>query len=83
MGQKFGKIEVAICAFLPFFLNLLWLKKSMFLALFPYITLPLAIEVVYGIWQKEPGKIYNYFLEHTAFLHLSFGMTLSLGFWLL
>jgi len=56
-GQRFAKILLTIFVFLPFFLNLLWFQQGFFAAAcLPLATLPLAMFIVRGVKNTEPGK---------------------------
>lgn len=80
-GIPFARYEIAICVLMPFLLNMLWFKAGYVLAaIFPWLSLPLAIRIVSYVWQMEPGPIYNRYLAQAALLHLMFGLCLSLGF---
>jgi len=82
-GTTFGRYEILTCVFLPFLLNFIWvIYGRWFAAILPWAVLPLAVQLVRSIWSTEPSKIYNRFLGQAAFLHLIFGLLLSLGFWL-
>lgn len=80
-GVTFSRCEIAFLILSPFFLNMLWLQYGFVLtALLPWLTAPLAFRIVYFIWEMEPGPIYNRYLAQSAFLHLSFGLALTVGF---
>lgn len=80
-GKAFARYEIALLLFLPYLLNIVWLRMSYILpGMFPWLTLPLAFRVVCYIFQMEPGAIYNRYLAQSALLHLLFGITLSMGF---
>jgi hypothetical protein len=45
-------------------------------------TLPLGLVSIKNIFQTEPSSVYNKHLGQAIFLHLTFGLLLSLGFFL-
>lgn len=69
-GKTFARYEIAFFAFVPFLLSS---------SLIPFLTIPLAIKIVQGIWSQEPGKIYNQYLALSVLLHTLFGLSLCLG----
>lgn len=80
-GVNFMRYEITLFAFVPFLLNMMWLKFGyLFAGMLPWLALPLAIKVVTGVWKLEPGVLYNRFFAQAALLHLLFGLLLSLGF---
>lgn len=82
-GVTFMRYEITLFTFVPFLLNMVWLKFGYLLAgMLPWLALPLAIKVVTGILKLEPGALYNRFFAQAALLHLLFGLLLSLGFML-
>ncbi len=81
-GVNAGRIEISCMALLPFLLNIYWFYSGYQLAaILPFLTLPLAIKIVYKIWKTYPGRIYNDFLGQAALLHLLFGILLTIGFY--
>lgn len=80
-GVSFSRFEIAFFALTPFLLNMIWFKYGFVAAgVLPLFTAPLAIRIVYFIWQMEPGPIYNRYFAQAALLHLLFGVALTLGF---
>ncbi len=80
-GLKFSRIEIAILCLVPFLLNFYWLSRGQRLAgLLPWLTLPLAINLIRKIWRSLPGPEYNRYLAQAAALHLFFGILLAVGF---
>jgi 1,4-dihydroxy-2-naphthoate octaprenyltransferase len=83
MGKSFARYEIAFLSLAPFVMNYYWWTVSFKLAaLISLITLPLALLIIKNIFQTEPGSVYNKYLGQAAFLHLTFGLLLSLGFFL-
>lgn len=79
-GTLFARYEIAVTALLPFALNLFWLYFGFVeAAILPFLALPLAITVVYKIWNHEPGPQYNQYFAYSALLHFTFGILLSVG----
>jgi 1,4-dihydroxy-2-naphthoate octaprenyltransferase len=78
-GVAFTKMLISIVILTPFALSLYWLKVNFFGCLFPFFTLPMALNLVRGIWRSEPGHVYNRFLQEAAILHLCFGSLLAIG----
>lgn len=82
-GPTFSRVEITALALLPFAMNVFWwLEGDRVAALLPLIALPFAVAVIRGVWTHEPGPVYNRFLGLSAALHLVFGLTLSLGWWI-
>jgi 1,4-dihydroxy-2-naphthoate polyprenyltransferase len=83
MGKSFARYEIAVLAFAPFLMNYYWwiigFKGA---TLIPLLSLPLALVITKNIFQTEPGSVYNKYLGQAALLHLTFGLLLSLGFFL-
>lgn len=80
-GINFARMEVTILLFLPFVMGILWLNERYWMAsILPLGAFPVASFVVRGIWNNDPGRIYNKFFGATAMTHLFFGLLLSLSF---
>lgn len=78
-GQRFGKAEIAAVVGLPYLLNIYWQPQSFLMFLLPLFTLPMAYNLLRGIYSNLPSKLYNRFLQDAALLHLSFGSLLAIG----
>lgn len=79
-GLKFGRLEVTALLLTAFALNLFWIvKMEVWAALLPFITLPVTLRLIKGIWSQSPGTIYNKFLGMAALIHLGFGTLLGVG----
>lgn len=79
-GKTFSRWEITCLVLLPFILNLGWVVSGFGLAaLLSCFSLPIGLQLLRGIWNNEPGRIYNKFLAIAALLHLTFGLLLSLG----
>jgi 1,4-dihydroxy-2-naphthoate octaprenyltransferase len=81
-GIVFGKWELTFILFTPYVLNLYyWLVEGRFLPFFlPFASILIAVNIVRGIWNHEPSRLYNRYLAETAILTLLFGVLLVLGF---
>lgn len=76
-GTLFARIEITVLAFLPFGLNFLW--EQQLVMLLPWLSLPLALTVVRGVWTHKPGKIYNNFLGLSIMFYVAFSLLLAVG----
>jgi 1,4-dihydroxy-2-naphthoate octaprenyltransferase len=79
-GKKWGELEIINCCFLPFFLGIFWFFQGYkWAALLPWLVFPFSWNLVQKVRSTEPCARYNQFLAQGAFLHLIFGILLSLG----
>lgn len=79
-GVLFGRMEITLLMLIAFAVNLFWWSQSYYAAaILPTLSLPLAFIILRGIWNHEPGKIYNEFFAFSGLLHLAFGLFLSIG----
>jgi 1,4-dihydroxy-2-naphthoate octaprenyltransferase len=84
LGVKLARWEIVLLCFLPFLLNLYWLRWNwLWVTLLPLLSLPLAWKICGAILSKPvdaaPGTEYNRYLAQAAGLHLVFGVLWSLG----
>lgn len=80
-GKTFGRVEITLLCLLPYVVGFYWIKRGfVFACLLPWISLPLALLVIYKIFKTEPSPAYNSYLGMSAALHLLFGVLLSAGF---
>ncbi len=80
-GVKFARAEILVLTFLPFALQVYWMKMwPGFLMLAPFVLLPLALKIVREVYATEPSEAYNQYLAHAAALHAGYGAILSLIF---
>lgn len=80
-GKTFGRIEIALLCLMPYAVGLYWIKRGfLFAALLPWLSLPLAVLVIFKVVQNEPSPAYNSYLGMSAALHMLFGILLSAGF---
>lgn len=83
LGPKRGRYEVLFLIVVAFGLNLFWLSQGFYYAFaLPWIALPLAIRVLRALFRTEAGRHYNQLLAQAAFVHMLFGMLLSVGLFL-
>lgn len=83
LGPRRGRIEVLLLFAGAFALNFFWLHKGFWFAFaLPWLALPLAIKVLRALFTTEAGRHYNQLLAQAAFVHMLFGMLLSVGFFL-
>lgn len=80
-GTTFARMEITLLVFLPYLGSFFWLVTGYYAsALFPLLTLPLAVFLVTKVWSTEPSRSYNHFLALAALLHLTFGFAMTIGF---
>jgi len=80
VGPKWGRLEVLLLILLSFALNLYWLERgALFAFLLPLLALPPAVKVVTTLLNTEASRGYNRLLAVAAFVHMLFGVMLSLG----
>lgn len=81
LGPKLGRLEVLLLILLAFTLNLYWLGQGAWLAfLLPLFALPPAVKVVFVLLNSTASREYNRLLARAAFVHMLFGVLLSIGF---
>ena len=80
VGPKWGRREVLFLFTAAFALNLYWLNRgALFAALLPLLALPLALRVTMTLLRTEASRDYNRLLAMSAFVHMLFGVMLSVG----
>lgn len=81
LGPKRGRYEVLFLVVVAFVLNFFWISQGLWFAFgLPWFALPMALKVVRALFTTEAGRHYNQLLAKAAFVHMLFGMLLSLGF---
>lgn len=81
VGPRWGRFEVLFLIMLSFGLNLYWLEQGALLAfLFPLLALPPAFKVVSTLLTTQASRQYNRLLALAAFVHMLFGVLISVGF---
>ncbi len=79
-GPRFARAEIATLVALPFLVSFWWMQDGYpWTAFLPWLSIPLAVKLLRGVFTTEPGPVYNQFLARSAGLHLVFGVLLSLG----
>lgn len=82
-GTTFARWEILLLSLIPFLAGYYWFSQGLlWAALLPLFTFPLALIICIQVFQVEPSERYNRFLGLGALLHFSFGLLLSLGFYL-
>jgi len=82
-GSSVVRWEIAFLLFCPFLGSFFWWIQGWKAAGFlPWLMLGFAWKLQRKVFQTSPSVVYNHFLAQAAFLHLSFGSLLGLGFWL-
>ncbi len=80
LGPKLGRFEVLLLILVAFLLNLYWLNKGWVLAfMLPMLALPLAVQVFLRLMSSQASREYNRLLAKAAFVHMLFGVLLSIG----
>lgn len=81
LGERGAKIEIAVLLLAPFIVGLYWVGTPFsWASVLPLVLLPHAVRVAREIWAMKPSGELNRYLGRCAFIHLSFGLLLTLGF---
>jgi 1,4-dihydroxy-2-naphthoate octaprenyltransferase len=81
VGPIWGRREVLFLLVLSFALNFFWLfKGATFAAVLPLLAIPHAYRLVSTLLNTQAGREYNRLLALGAFVHMLFGVMLSVGF---
>lgn len=81
LGPRLGRLEVLLLFVLCFALNLYWWDQGATLAAFlPFAIFPLSLHLAVLILRSPASREYNRFLARAGFLHMLFGVLLSVGF---
>ena len=81
IGPRMGRLEVLLLFLLSFGLNLYWLDQgALFAFVLPLLALPLAMKVITTLLRTQASREYNRLLAIAAFVHMLFGVMLSVGF---
>jgi 1,4-dihydroxy-2-naphthoate polyprenyltransferase len=79
-GERFARIEIALLVAVPYLLGAAWLPAGRpWAAGLPLLTLPLAVQLVRGVWHEPPSRRFNRFLAQTALLQLVFCVLAAVG----
>lgn len=80
LGPRLGRYEVVVLFLSAFLLNFYWLHLGYAMAFaLPWVSAPLAFKVVKTLLTTPAGRSYNRLLAQAAFVHMLFGVMLSLG----
>ena len=80
LGPQLGRLEVVLLVVLCFGLQLFWLRQGLTSAfVLPLIALPLAVKVLWTLITTPASRAYNPLLAQAAFVHMLFGVLLSIG----
>lgn len=80
LGPRLGRYEVAALFLGTFLLNFYWLHSGFTMAFaLPWVAAPFAFKVVKTLLTTPAGRSYNRLLAQAAFVHMLFGVMLSLG----
>jgi len=80
LGPTLGRAEVAALVLLAFALQLFWLRSGLGWAfILPLLVFPLAVKVAWQVATTSASPLYNRFLAQAAFVHMLFGVLLSIG----
>jgi 1,4-dihydroxy-2-naphthoate octaprenyltransferase len=81
LGERGAKIEIAGLLVVPFLAGFYWVQTPWsWAAVLPLILFPHALRVAREIWSIRPSAELNRYLGRCAFIHLGFGLLLTLGF---
>lgn len=81
LGPKLGRLEVAALIATAFLLQSYWWSRELTAAfLSPWLALPVGIYIAYAVYSRPAGVEFNRLLARASFLHMLFGVLLSLGF---
>lgn len=79
-GPYFARWEISVCSFVPFILGLWWIKEgNSWMAILPFLSLPIFVRNIQLIWQTEPSLQFNQFLAKSALCQLLFASLLIVG----
>lgn len=80
LGPRLGRIEVLLLVSGAFALNFYWWDRGEIWAFWlPWLALPLAVKVVWTLVRTEASREYNRLLAQASFVHMLFGVLLSIG----
>lgn len=81
LGERGAKVEIAGLLIAPFVVGVYWLTTPLSWAgILPLVLLPHALRVAREIWALKPSAELNRYLGKSAFIHLAFGILLTIGF---
>jgi 1,4-dihydroxy-2-naphthoate octaprenyltransferase len=83
LGPKLGRFEVALLVVGAFALQMFWLRPGPGWAFtLPLFALPFAVHVVWKVATTPASPAFNRFLAQAGFVHMLFGVLLSIGLFL-
>lgn len=81
LGPRLGRFEVLFLVLAAYSLHFYWWRNGNTLAFWlPWLALPLAVKVVWTLLRTEASREYNRLLAQASFVHMLFGVLLSIGF---
>ncbi len=81
LGPRLGRFEVLLLVATAYGLHFYWWNQGDTWAFWlPWLALPLALKVVWTLLHTEPSREYNRLLAQASFVHMLFGVLLSIGF---
>jgi 1,4-dihydroxy-2-naphthoate octaprenyltransferase len=83
LGPQLGRLEVVLLVSLTFILQLFWLREGLSWAFaLPFLALPFAAQVAWKVVSTPASPLYNRLLAQAGFVHMLFGVLLSIGLFL-
>lgn len=83
LGPLLGRLEVMFLVLVTFALQLFWLRSGANWAFFlPLLAFPFAVLVVWKVATTPASPAYNRLLAQAGFVHMLFGVLLSIGLFL-
>ncbi|MGE4132124.1 MAG: 1,4-dihydroxy-2-naphthoate octaprenyltransferase [Bdellovibrionales bacterium] len=80
LGPKLGRVEVIVLVGAAFALQFYWWGEDRTWAfLLPLLAAPFAVRVAWQVWKKDATQEFNRLLAQASFVHILFGMLISLG----
>lgn len=80
-GPEIARCEITALSLLPYLLGMGWFADGYaWMALLPFLSLPLTITNVLGLWNNEPSPLFNQYLAKSALCQLIFSCLLAFGY---
>lgn len=80
-GKTFARYEITTCLLIPYLLNGIWLYEDRPLTFtISILSLPMAINIIRGIFRHDPSQIYNRYLAESSLQFLVFGVLTIIGY---
>ncbi len=81
LGPRLGRLEVLGLVVAAYGLHFYWWSEGQTWAFWlPWLALPLAVKVVWTLLRTGASREYNRLLAQASFVHMLFGVLLSIGF---